>query len=216
MGAMLAQEWPKCVEHAVYYLSKKFLPYEEKYDLVEKTCLIMIWATRKLRHYFQSYKIQAISKIDPLRYLFQVPALTGKISRWLVLLTEFDIEYVTTKVIKGRAVVEFLALNAVEGEEQWNLEFPYKNLALIEYHEWKLYFDGAVNNKSAGLGVILAMLEEETIPMAKKLDVKVTNNMIEYEACIYRVEVPLAAIAKDLLDTEIPCKLSIKLMKNRK
>ena len=78
----------------------------------------MIWATKKLRHYFQSYKIQAVSKIDPLRYLFQVPTLTGKISRWLVLLTEFDIEYITTKVIKGRAVAEFLALNAVEGEEQ--------------------------------------------------------------------------------------------------
>ena len=115
----------------------------------------MIWATKKLRHYFQSYKIQAVSKIDPLRYLFQVPALTGKISRWLVLLTEFDIEYITTKVIKGRAIAEFLALNAVEGEEQWNLEFIDENLALIEYREWKLYFDGAVNNRGVGLGVIL-------------------------------------------------------------
>ena len=57
IGAMLAQEGPEGVEHAVYYLSKNFLPYEEKYDLVEKMCLIMIWATRKLRHYFQSYKI---------------------------------------------------------------------------------------------------------------------------------------------------------------
>ena len=57
MGAMLAQEGPEGIEHAMYYLSKKFLPYEEKYDLVEKTCLIMIWVTRKLRHYFQSYKI---------------------------------------------------------------------------------------------------------------------------------------------------------------
>ena len=52
MGAMLTREGLEGVEHAVYYLSKKFLPYEEKYDLVEKTCLIMIWATRKLRHYF--------------------------------------------------------------------------------------------------------------------------------------------------------------------
>ena len=36
------QEGPEGVEHAMYYLSKKFLPYEEKYDLVEKTCLSMI------------------------------------------------------------------------------------------------------------------------------------------------------------------------------
>ena len=48
-------------------------------------------------------------------------------SRWLVLLTEFDIEYIMTKVIKGRAVAEFLAWNVIEGEEHWNLEFPYEN-----------------------------------------------------------------------------------------
>ena len=82
-----------------------------------------------------------------MRYLFQVHALTEKISRWLVLLTEFDIEYIITKVIKGRAVAEFLALNAVKGEEQWNLEFSDKNLVLIECLEWKLYFDRAVNNR---------------------------------------------------------------------
>ena len=159
----------------------------------------MIWATRKLRHYFQSYKIQSVSKIDPLRYLFQVPALTGKISQWLVLLTEFDIEYITTKIIKGRVVVEFLALNAVKGEEQWNLEFPNENLVLIQCREWKLYFDGVVNNKRAGIGVILVTLERETILMAKKLDFKVTNNMAECEACIYGVEVALVAGVKNLL-----------------
>ena len=56
-------------------------------------------------------------------------------SWWLVLLTEFDIEYIMTKVIKGRAIAEFLALNTFEGEEQWNLEFLDENLALIECRE---------------------------------------------------------------------------------
>ena len=126
---------------------------------------------------FSVLQNKVISKIDPLRYLFQVPALTGKISRWLVLLIEFDIEYITTKVIKGRAVAEFPALNAAEGEEQWNLEFSDENLALIECREWKLYFHGAMNNKGVGLGVILITPEGENIPMAKKLDFKVTKNM---------------------------------------
>ena len=76
------------------------------------------------------------------------------------------------------------------------MEFKVSNLALIECREWKIYFDGAMNNRGAGLGVILIMPERENIPMAKKLDFKVTNNMAEYEACIYRVE---AAGAKDLL-----------------
>ena len=41
--------------------------------------------------------------------------------------------------VYAREIAEFLALNAVEGEEQWNLEFPDENLVLIEYREWKLY-----------------------------------------------------------------------------
>ena len=56
-----------------------------------------------------------------------------------------------------------------------------------------------MNNKGARLGVILVTPEGETIPMAKKLDFKVTNNIVEYEACIYGVEAALAAEAKDLL-----------------
>ena len=67
---------------------------------------------------------------------------------------------------------------------------------MIEYREWKLYFDGAVNNRGAGLGVILIIPERETILMAKKLDFKVTNNMAEYEACIYGIEAALAAEPK--------------------
>ena len=56
-----------------------------------------------------------------------------------------------------------------------------------------------MNNKGAGLGVILVTPEGETIPMAKKLDFKVTNNMAKYEACIYGVEAALAVGSKDLL-----------------
>ena len=109
VGAMLAQEDENVVEHVVYYLSKKFLHYKVNYNLVEKTCLSVFWATKKLQHYFQSYKIQAVSKHDPLKYLQQTPSLTGKLARWLILLTEFDIEYLSRKVIKGRVVAEFLA-----------------------------------------------------------------------------------------------------------
>ena len=85
IGAILAQEGEGKGEHIVYYLSKKLLPYESNYSLVEKTCLAMIWAIKKLHHYFQSYKIQAISKYDPLKYLQRTPSLTGKLAKWLVL-----------------------------------------------------------------------------------------------------------------------------------
>ena len=66
---MLTQEDDTGVEHAIYYLSKKMLPYETRYEEVEKIYLAVIWASKKLRHYFQSYKIQVVAKESPLRYL---------------------------------------------------------------------------------------------------------------------------------------------------
>ena len=42
IGAMLAQEGERKMEHPVYYLSKKLLQYEANYSLVEKTCLEVI------------------------------------------------------------------------------------------------------------------------------------------------------------------------------
>ena len=146
IGAMLAQEGEEKAEHAVYYLSKKLLQYEANYSLVEKTCLAVIWATKKLRHYFQSYRVQAVSKHDPLRYLQQTPSRTGKLARWLVLLTEFDIDYVAKKVVKGRAVANFLAQNPLTDEEEWELEFPDEYLGAIEVQGWTVHFDGAVNS----------------------------------------------------------------------
>lgn len=188
IGAMLAQEGSGKVEHVVYYLSKKLLPYESNYSLVEKTCLTVIWATKKLRHYFQSYRIQTVSKHDPLRYLQQTPSLTGKLARWLLLVTEFDIDYVAKKVIKGRVVVDFLAQNPVNDEQKWELEFPDEHLGAIEIQTWTMYFDGAVNSKGASVGVILISPEGEMIPMAKRLEFEATNNQAEYEACIYGLE----------------------------
>ena len=80
--AMLVQEQEDKIEHAIYYLSKKLLDYEVKYSLVAKICTAMVWLTKKLRHYFQSYKIQAVAKVDPMKYLCQSPTLAGKLSRW--------------------------------------------------------------------------------------------------------------------------------------
>ncbi|XP_030970570.1 uncharacterized protein LOC115990942 [Quercus lobata] len=57
MGALLSQYLEETrKENAIYYISKKMLPHEEKYSPLEKTCVVLVWATRKLRHYMLAYK----------------------------------------------------------------------------------------------------------------------------------------------------------------
>ena len=56
IGALLAQYLEETRnENAFYYISKKMLPYEEKYSLLEKTCVTLVWATHKLRYYMLDY-----------------------------------------------------------------------------------------------------------------------------------------------------------------
>ena len=68
------------------------LPYEEKYSPLKKTCVALVWATR---HYMLAYKILLIARIDPLKYLMEKLVQDGKTAKWLLLLLEFDIKYVT-------------------------------------------------------------------------------------------------------------------------
>ena len=86
MGCMLAQESEDKVERAIYYLSKKMLDYETRYTPLEKACLALVWATRKLRHYLLAHSVMLVSRLDPIKYLFEKPALTGRLARWLLLL----------------------------------------------------------------------------------------------------------------------------------
>jgi len=53
-----------------------------------------------------SHTTWLVSKMDLIKYIFEKPALTGRIAHWQMLLLEFDIVYVTQKAIKGSALAE--------------------------------------------------------------------------------------------------------------
>ena len=96
-------------ERVVYYLSKKFTTCEMNYSLLERTCCALVWAAHRLRQYMLSYTTWLVSKMDPVKYIFEKPVLTGRIAQWQVLLSKFDIFYVTQKAITGSTFSDYLA-----------------------------------------------------------------------------------------------------------
>ena len=100
------------------------LEYKTRYTLLEKALLALVWATRKLRHYLLAHSVILVSRLDPIKYLFEKSKLTGRLARWLLLLSEFDLKYMMRKFVKGRAVAEFLANHPVEGDEAVEYLFP--------------------------------------------------------------------------------------------
>jgi len=95
-------------EHAIYYLSKKFTECEHRYLFLERTCCALARATHRLRQYMLSHSTWLISKTDPIKYIFY-----GRIARWQMLLSEYDIVCVTQKSIKGSVLAEYLAQQPV-------------------------------------------------------------------------------------------------------
>ena len=138
-----------------------------------------------MRHIILPFQIWVIARI--LKYLFEKPVLSGRLSRWLNLLVEFDLKYIVRKAIKGSIVSDFCVENSVEGEDGRE-DFLDKDILDIKLGAWKTYFDGAMNQYGNRIGVLLITLEGSHIPLAVKLNFEATNNMAEYEACIARME----------------------------
>ncbi|XP_070029040.1 uncharacterized protein [Nicotiana sylvestris] len=178
-------------EQAIYYLSKKFTSYEVKYTPLERTCCALTWVAQKLKHYLSSYTTYLISRLDPLKYISQKPMPIGRLAKWQILLTEFDIVYVTWTVMKAQALADHLAENPVDEEyEPLSTYFPNEEVIHIdevkkdENPGWKLLFDGAANMKGVGIGAVLISEIGHHNPVTAQLRFYCTNNMVEYEACI--------------------------------
>ena len=58
-----------------------------------------------------SFQIWIVARMDPLKYLFEKPILSGRLLRWLILLAEFDLKHVARKTIKGSIMSDFCAKN---------------------------------------------------------------------------------------------------------
>ena len=129
--------------------------YEEKYIELEKTCVALAWATRKLRHYILAFKVLLIARMDPLKYLIKKLVQDGKKAKWVLLLSKFDIQYVTQKLVKGRAIIDHLDHCSPEEVEEIQGDFPDEDIMRIGLEPWKMHFDGATNQNGSGIGVLL-------------------------------------------------------------
>jgi ribonuclease HI len=109
-------------------------------------------------------------------------------------LVEYDIIYMTVKAVKGSAIADHLADNAMEDYDLLNFDFPDEDVFSVEKKKldwWTMYFDGAVNVCGNGAGAVIISPDKKQYPISVKLQFKCTNNTVEYEACILGLEAAL-------------------------
>lgn len=67
-----------------------------------------------------------------------------------MMLSEFDITYVSQKAIKGQAIADFLADGPINESSSLRFDFPDELILCVEVESskivrWKMCFDGVVN-----------------------------------------------------------------------
>ena len=110
IGALLAQENEEGEEKPVYYVSRQLHDAEKCYPPAERACLALVYASQRLRHYFLAHKLLLMVKSDPIRFLLTKPVLSGRLARWLLQLSEFDITCVVPKAIKSQEVIDMVTM----------------------------------------------------------------------------------------------------------
>lgn len=163
----------------VYYISKALLAAETRYPDMEKLALALIIVSRKLMPYFQAHTIKVLTNF-PLRQVLQKPDALGRLLKWAVKLTEFDIVYKIRTAVKGQALTDFVAEFTPVPEVEEEME-P------VEPPTWNLYVDGSSGESGSDAGVVLISPEGHKLNCAVRFGFKATNNMAEYEALIARL-----------------------------
>ncbi|XP_024039511.1 uncharacterized protein LOC112098123 [Citrus clementina] len=179
------------VQYPIYYTSKALLDAETRYPPLEKWALALVVAARKLRPYFQAFPISVITD-QPLRQTLHKPDTSGRLVKWAVELSEFDIDYKPRAAIKAQAMADFVAEFT---EPETCLGQQDAVIGNDETQVWQMSVDGSSGERGSGAGIVLEGPEGEEISYAVKLEFATTNNQAEYEALIAGLELARAVKA---------------------
>ena len=164
------------VQHLVYYCSRALRGAEERYPRMEKLILALVTAARKLRPYFQAHTIEVPTEY-PMKQVLHKPETSGRLMKWAIELSEFDIRYRPKTAIKGQVLVDFVM-------EFASTEPARDAQVATDLSTWKLSVDGASNAQGSKAGLILTSPEGIDIEYALRFGFHTSNNEAEYEAVI--------------------------------
>jgi hypothetical protein len=92
----------------VYFISEVLSTSKRNYTGLEKVLYVVLMASRKFRHYFQSYHI-IVPSSQPLKYIIRNREAIGRVGKWSLDLNEFTIDFVHQSSIQSQALADFIA-----------------------------------------------------------------------------------------------------------
>ena len=130
VSAALFKECGDAKLSPVFFVSKSLTDAETRYTHLERDALALRTVAQKLRPYFQAHPVMVLTDF-PLQGMIHKPDLSGRMARWAMELSEYDIQYKPRLLKKGQVLADFLA------------EIPQPNTCPNETGWWTLCVDRA-------------------------------------------------------------------------
>jgi hypothetical protein len=132
IGAVLGQEEDH-LPYAIYFINKNMTPAELNYTVTEKEFLAVIYVINKFRHYISGYSTFFHTDHLAIKYLMNKPITNARVTRWLLLLQEFDIAIVD-RLGKENVVADFLSRLTPDDDTPVDDSFPDEYLFAVSAH----------------------------------------------------------------------------------
>ena len=114
-----------------------------------------------MRHYLLLAECTVVSKADVIKHMLSMPILNGRMGKWILALSEFDLRYESTKAVKGQVIIVLCRTYALDIILWWII-------VQARWWYWYCYYF------TSGASFEFAF---RTKPMT-------TNNQAEYEAIL--------------------------------
>ena len=92
LGAVLSQNGDDGCEHPVAYASRKLLPREVNYAVVEKECLAIVWALKFFHVYLYGQEFAIETDHKPLSWLDRMKSTNARLTRWSLQIQPYRFE----------------------------------------------------------------------------------------------------------------------------
>jgi len=129
LGVVLGQKY--LITYAIYYTSKNLTPIELNYTMTKKEFLAVVHGINKFRHYITGYETFVHIDHSTIRYLMNKPITNGRVTRWLLLLQEFNITVLDRLGKQNKIVDLFSRILNIKEDTLVEDKFPDEYLFVV-------------------------------------------------------------------------------------
>jgi hypothetical protein len=161
----------------VYYVSEVLTSSKCNMTELEKNSYTVVMSSRKLRHYFETFRVWVTSDRG-LGELFRNPEASARMAKWAAELSGYHITFKPRIAIKSQVLADFIV--------DWTgPAWPQESSEKV----WTIHYDGAWCHAGAGTAAIITSPADVKYRYAARLSFSLesdrcTNTIVVYKAII--------------------------------